>query len=74
MIIISKFNILLRSQKEEIRNKQKITFNSLREYEKHVLYDFNKDQVFEDIPDTNDILGNFLDKVVGRSMYVYKNR
>jgi hypothetical protein len=75
MSILSIFFIYkLRSQKKENINNLKITFNSLKEYEKQVLENLNNDQIFEEIPDTNQILGNFLDRVLRRSMYVYKNR
>jgi hypothetical protein len=60
--------------KDEIFRKNENEYETLREYEMKILQNINNNKVFEDIPETKDILGDFLDKVIGRSMYLYKNR
>ncbi len=61
------------------RTKQKSPFKKYdytdyKEYEKQILKNMMDDQLFEGIGTRKDILGQFVDKVLDRSLYVYKNR
>ena len=61
------------------RTKQKSPFKNYdytdyKEYEKQILKNMMDDQLFAGIGTRKDILGEFVDKVLDRSLYVYKNR
>ena len=61
------------------RSKQKLPFQkhdytNYKEYEKQILSNMMDDQLFEGIGTRQDILGEFVDKVLDRSLYVYRNR
>ena len=61
------------------RSKQKLPFQKhdytdYKEYEKQILSNMMDDQLFEGIGTRQDILGEFVDKVLDRSLYVYRNR
>ena len=61
------------------RTKQKSPFKKYdyidyKEYEKKILNNMMDDQLFDGIGTSKDILGKFVDKVLERSLYVYKNR
>ena len=61
------------------RTKQKSPFkkydySDYKEYEKKILNNMMDDQLFDGIGTSKDILGKFVDKVLERSLYVYKNR
>ena len=61
------------------RTKQKSPFKKYdytdyKEYEKQILKNMMDDQLFEGIGTRKDILGQFVDKVLNRSLYLYKNR
>lgn len=49
-------------------------YEELKEYENRTLKQIYDDEIFKDVPETKDILGDFLDRVIGRSVYLYKNR
>jgi len=64
---------------EEVNNNQRLQSNQrayeeLKEYENRTLKQIYDDEIFHDIPETKDILGDFFDRVIGRSVYLYKNR
>ena len=61
------------------RSKQKLPFQkpdytNYKEYEKQILSNMMDDQLFDGIGTRQDILGEFVDKVLDRSLYVYRNR
>ena len=61
------------------RSKQKLPFQkhdytNYKEYEKEILNNMMEDQLFEGIGTRKDILGEFVDRVLDRSLYVYRNR
>lgn len=43
-------------------------------YEKNILNKIAKEEIYDDIGETKDVLGEFVDKVINRSLYLYKNR
>ena len=67
------------SKKTMEKTKQKSPFKkydytNYRDYEKKILSNMMDDQLFGGIGTTKDILGTFVDKVLDRSLYVYRNR
>ena len=61
------------------RTKQKSPFKKYdytdyKEYEKQILNKMMDEELFGDVGTTKDILGSFVDKVLDRSLYLYKNR
>lgn len=59
---------------EPILNSNNKEFEEFKEYEKRTLKKIYDEQTFQDVPETKDILSDFLDRVIGRSMYLYNNR
>jgi len=64
---------------DELVNEPNMDSNSkeweeFKNFEKRTLNKIYEEKIFKDIPDTKDILGDFLDRVIGRSMYLYNNR
>ena len=59
--------------------KKRISFAS-NEYEEYKIYEAKvldklaKEELYADVGSTKDILGEFVDKVIERSLYLYKNR
>ena len=53
---------------------KKYDYTNYKEYEKQILNNMMDDQLFGGIGTRKDILGEFVDKVLERSLYVYKNR
>ncbi len=49
-------------------------FEEFKEFEKKTLKQIYDEQTFKDVPETKDILGDFVDRVIVRSMYLYNNR
>jgi hypothetical protein len=46
----------------------------LKDYESETLTKIQQNDIFEYIPGDEDHLGNFIDRVIDRSLYLYKNR
>ena len=68
-----------KSKKKLERTKQSSPFkkydsSNYKEYEKKILNNMIDDQLFEGIGTSKDILGKFVDRVLERSLYVYRNR
>ena len=66
-----------KSNKELERTKQSSPFkkyDNYKDYEKKLLNSMIDDQLFEGIGTSKDILGKFVDRVLERSLYVYRNR
>lgn len=59
---------------EAIIDSNDKSLEEFKEYEKRTLKKIYEEQTFKDIPETKDILGDFLDRVIGRSLYLYNNR
>lgn len=49
-------------------------FEEFNQFEKKTLKQIYDEQTFKDVPETKDILGDFVDRVIVRSMYLYNNR
>ena len=67
------------SNQSKNKSKQKSPFKkndyiNYKEYEKKILNNMIDDQLFDGIGTSKDILGQFVDKVLERSLYVYRNR
>ncbi len=60
------------SNKSPLSNEK--NFEELKEYEHKTLKQIYDEEIFKEVKDTKDILGDFFDKVIGRSVYLYKNR
>ena len=67
-----KENKKLKETKEKPFKKHK--YSEYREYEKQILNKMMNEELFGDVGTTKDILGTFVDKVLERSLYLYKNR
>ena len=68
-----------RENKSLKKSKQKSPFkknvyNDYKDYEKQILSNMIDDQLFDGIGTSKDILGKFVDRVLDRSLYVYRNR
>ena len=46
----------------------------LYEYENDVLLKIDREEMFSNISSKNDPLGEYIDRVIERSLYLYKNR
>ena len=53
---------------------KKNDYTNYKQYEKEILKNMMDDQLFYGIGTRKDILGEFVDKVLERSLYIYKNR
>ena len=49
-------------------------YSEYREYEKQILNKMMDEELFGEVGTTKDILGKFVDKVLDRSLYLYRNR
>ena len=49
-------------------------YSEYRDYEKQLLNKMLEEDLFGGVETTKDILGNFVDKVLERSLYLYRNR
>ncbi len=67
-----KTNKKLKETKEKPFKKH--NYSEYREYEKQILNKMINEELFGDVGTTKDILGSFVDKVLDRSLYLYKNR
>ena len=68
-----------KSNKKLEKTKQSSPFkkydsSNYKEYEKKLLNSMIDDQLFDGIGTSKDILGKFVDRVLERSLYVYRNR
>ena len=87
--IMEKEKTLLKSNLEQAKRnfkenkKLKITkerpfknnnYSEYREYEKQILNKMMDEELFGEVGTTKDILGKFVDKVLDRSLYLYRNR
>lgn len=67
------------SQQTLMNKKQKTTFGAdeyedYKIYEKNILEKIAKEEIYDNVGETKDVLGEFVDKVIERSLYLYKNR
>lgn len=66
------------SRSRQIDNLEKDPFegnyNNYKDYEGKIMDEIEKRELFNDVGTTEDILGQFVDRVIDRSLYVYKNR
>lgn len=46
----------------------------MREYEEEILDKIKDYYLFNDIYDSKDVLGEFVDKLLDKSLYMYRNR
>ena len=67
-----KENKALKKTKE--RPFKNYNYSDYKEYEKQILNKMMDEELFGDVGTTKDILGSFVDKVLDRSLYLYKNR
>jgi hypothetical protein len=51
-----------------------MTRTELKDYETEMLQKIQQNDIFEYVPGEEDYLGNFIDRVIDRSLYLYKNR
>ena len=49
-------------------------YNGYKNYEKKILNEMMDEEIFPGVGTTKDILGGFVDRVLERSLYLYKNR
>ena len=67
-----KENKALKKTKERPFNNY--NYSDYKEYEKQILNRMMDEELFGEVGTTKDILGTFVDKVLDRSLYVYRNR
>ena len=67
-----KENKALKKTKE--RPFKNYNYSEYKEYEKQILNRMMDEELFGEVGTTKDILGTFVDKVLDRSLYLYKNR
>ena len=74
----NKIDIMEKEKKKLEETKQrpfkKHHFTEYRDYEKDILNRMMDEELFGEVGTTKDILGNFVDKVLERSLYLYRNR
>ena len=61
----------------DLDNKRKFASNDYEEYkiyEQKVMDKLAKEELYADVGNTRDLLGEFVDRVIERSLYLYKNR
>ena len=65
------------SNNSDLDNKRKFASNDYEEYkiyEQKVMDKLAKEELYADVGNTRDLLGEFVDRVIERSLYLYKNR
>ena len=67
-----KENKALKKTKE--RPFKNYNYSEYKEYEKQILNRMKDEELFGEVGTTKDILGTFVDKVLDRSLYIYRNR
>ena len=67
-----KENKALKKKKE--RPFKNYNYSEYKEYEKQILNRMMDEELFGEVGTTKDILGTFVDKVLDRSLYIYRNR
>ena len=67
-----KENKALKKTKE--RPFKNYNYSEYKEYEKQILNRMMDEELFGEVGTTKDILGSFVDKVLDRSLYIYRNR
>ena len=67
-----KANKELKKTKE--RPFKNYNYSEYRDYEKQILNRMMDEELFGEVGTTKDILGSFVDKVLDRSLYIYRNR
>ena len=67
-----KENKALKKTKE--RPFKNYNYSDYKEYEKQILNRMMDEELFGEVGTTKDILGTFVDKVLDRSLYIYRNR
>ena len=73
----SKRNTNNNNDNDDLDNKRKFASNDYEEYklyEQKVMDKLAKEELYADIGNTRDLLGEFVDRVIERSLYLYKNR
>lgn len=58
----------------DLQERENKTYNELIEYEQNILKQIEEENVFEEIPESNDYFGNYLDKFIRRSISDYVKR
>lgn len=61
-------------KKTKERPFKNYNYSEYKEYEKQILNKMIKEELFDEVGTTKDILGSFVDKVLERSLYLYRNR
>ena len=67
-----KANKELKKTKE--RPFKNYNYSEYKDYEKQILNKMIDEDLFDGVGTTKDILGSFVDKVLDRSLYIYRNR
>ena len=67
-----KENKALKKTKE--RPFKNYNYSEYKEYDKQILNRMMDEELFGEVGTTKDILGTFVDKVLDRSLYIYRNR
>ena len=67
-----KVNKELKKTKE--RPFKNYNYSEYRDYEKQILNRMMDEELFGEVGTTKEILGSFVDKVLDRSLYIYRNR
>ena len=75
-LVEAKRNFKEKKKLEETKQRpfKKHHFTEYRDYEKDILNRMMDEELFGEVGTTKDILGNFVDKVLERSLYLYRNR
>ena len=61
-------------KKTKERPFKNYNYAEYRDYEKQILNRMMDEELFGEVGTTKDILGSFVDKVLDRSLYIYRNR
>ena len=61
-------------KKTKERPFKNYNYSEYKDYEKQILNKMMDEELFGDVGTTKDILGSFVDKMLDRSLYVYRNR
>lgn len=48
--------------------------SELKDFEEETLEKIKREDMFGDVQNGEDVLGDFVDRVIERSLYIYKNR
>ena len=72
----AKRNDKMKKLYQKTKNKpfEKYEYSDYKQYEKKILNNMIDEDLFDDVGTSKDILGSFVDRVLNRSLYLYKNR